>query len=254
MIRISGKPLDPKTLDGQYTQGSVGRSIIEIMSNSEETYDYDSLGELQFELNLREATVTAARELDRSGMDFAIFRKSKCNADYWSRTDEGGFVLKDNVKPSDAIRDIYQNGSDYATECATAILIVYYKAILDVFPKLLFDQVFSDIELMNWHHIDKNLREIGLMDDVKDYLPGDRMYFMNPDVNPEKPEWQGENVIMLDNDVFYGHGLGIRDEATMIKELNKNRVEGARESAYLMKKASRPDFKKLWGILQAYHP
>lgn len=254
MIKISGKQLDPKTLDGTYPQMSLEHSILETISSSEENYDYDSLDELQFELDLRKATLNAARELDRSGMDFAIFRKSKCNSDYWSRTDEGGFMLKDDVKPSDAIRDIYKNGSQYATECATAILIVFYKAILDAFPKLLFDQVFSSIQLMNWHHVDTVLRDIGLMNNVKDYLPGDRGYFINPDVSPEKPEWQGENVIMLDNGVFYGHGLGIHNQATIIKELNKNRIEGAQESAYLMKNVSRPDYRKLWSIRQAYQP
>ena len=60
-------------------------------------------------------------------MGFATFRKSKCNLDFWNRTDEGGFVLKDGVKASEAIHDIFANSPKYATECATAMMIVYIK-------------------------------------------------------------------------------------------------------------------------------
>lgn len=252
MILILGKELDIKNLESQYPQNSFERSLIETMSKTDNSYD--SMAQLQFEIEMRKATVNSAKELNRSGMDFAIFRKSKCNREYWSRVDDGGFVLKDNVKPSAAIQDIYKNGPSYATECATAMVIVFYKAVLDVYPPALFDKTFPKIELMNWHHVGTVLRGIGLLKDVKVFLPGDRMYFMNPDVDPETPEWQGENVIMLDTDSFYGHGLGISNKATIIKELNENRSDYAEESAYLMNKASRPDYRKLFDIRQGYHP
>ena len=81
-----------------------------------------------------------------------------------------------------------------------------------------------------------------------DYIPGDRRYFVNPDVDPLTPQWQGENVIDLDGELYYGHGIGIYNAETIIKELNKNRSEGADESARLKDSAGRPNFKKLADI------
>ena len=77
------------------------------------------------------------------------------------------------------------------------------------------------------------------------YLLGDRGYFRNPDVNPKTPEWQGENVIVLPDSLYYGHGIGIADADDMIKALNSNRIAGAERSAYLLDMAGRPDYRQL---------
>ena len=101
---------------------------------------------------------------------------------------------------------------------------------------------------MNWHKIDRLLREIGVMNKAKDYLPGDRRYFANPDVDPLTPEWQGENVIDMNHGVYYGHGIGKHDAQTIITALNDNRKQNAHNSAYLMDSAGRPNFKNLSDI------
>lgn len=152
------------------------------------------------------------------------------------------------MSASDAIDDIFKNGYEYATECATAMVIVYYKAILDVFPAELFNRLFKRIELMNWRRLDPLLDGIGRLDYTGGFLPGDRRYFRNPDVNPATPEWQGENVIMLGPDLYYGHGIGVGGDDTFISALNKNRVRGSSQSAYLINRAGRPNFKNLFKI------
>lgn len=250
MIFISGKPLAPEGLNS-YPSGSFERNLLMAMSGSNP--HYDNMEQLSFELELRKATVNAAKELNHSELDFAIFRKSRCNKTYWTRTAEGGFLLKDNVKSSAAIHDIYINSSDYATECATATVIVYLKAVLDVYPPALFDLTFNPIYLMNWHSVNPPLSGIGQLSDIKTFLPGDRAYFMNPDVNPETPEWQGENAVVLSPDSYYGPGLGIHDEATMVRMLNHHRVEDAQQTAYLLMQAGSPDYNNLLKIRQGYH-
>ena len=65
-----------------------------------------------------------------------------------------------------------------------AMVILYYKALLEILPEEAFNRSFTDIYLMNWNRIDSNLREIGLMRTTKDYLPGDRRYFDNPRRQP----------------------------------------------------------------------
>lgn len=248
MIIISGSVVQPEDVNANYAQGSVERVIIDALASSRERYSYDSLDQLNFELRLRKEIITASHELYQSGMGFEIFRETRCNPMYWDRTSEGGFRLKNGVKPSDAIRDIFEHGSQYGTECATAMMIVYYKALLNIYPENLFNKTFPKIELMNWHRIDRLLQDVGFMRKRKDYLPADRRYFANPDVSPLTPEWQGENEIDIGGELYYGHGLGIYNAETIIQALNKHRSEDADETAHLLDSAGRPDFKSLADI------
>lgn len=246
MITISGSPLSASELAGTYPANSVERQVLDTMSKSAGTYRYDTLHQLKFELALRKEIVDAAKRLNGSGMRFAVFHKSKCNPDYWERTSNGGFSLKSGVKPSDAIRDIFTHGRKYATECATAMVIVYYGALVELYPEETFNSLFRSIYLMNWHRLDPLLREVGTPVTVTDILLGDRCYFRNPQVSPKTPELQGENVIVLPNGLYYGHGIGITSAEQIIRILNANRIEDATESAYFMENsAARPNFKRL---------
>ena len=252
MITITGTSFDVSTMMDDYPRGSIERQLLEVMSQSAENYRFDSLSQLQFELRLRKEIVKAARELNDSRFSFAIFHKSRVNTEYWERTPNGGFRLKSGASPSDAIRDIFTNGVAYATECATAMIIIYYKALLSVYGDKLFNEVFPSIYLMNWHGIDPLLRSVGIPRKTKDVLLGDRKYFDNPDVNPKTPEWQGENVIVLPGDLYYGHGIGINTAEEMIRSLNGNRKKNATRSAFLLDSAGRPDFDQLAGIYQRH--
>ncbi len=243
MIRISGKLVDSSILN-QYGANSIEGKILNILLASDQVYNYDSLNELKFELTLRKSIVTASKDLNRSRMDFLVFRKSRCNPDFWYRTGEGGFELKSGVRPSDAIKDIYINSSKYGTECATAMVIVYYKALVDVLPENLFNRMFPRIYLMNWQHLDNDLGIVDYMR-VADYLPGDCRYFKNPDVDPLKSEWQGENVFLMENGLYYGHGIGITTGDRIIEALNRKRIKGSTISAYLLPSAKRLNFKYL---------
>jgi protein-glutamine gamma-glutamyltransferase len=245
MIIIDNKPLDVSTLSSEYTEGSLERKILNVMSSSPEKYTYDSLNQLKFELKMRREIVSAAAALNKSDLEFEVFRKSRANPEFWIRRDDGGFQLRPGVKASDAIRDIYRNGSKYATECATAMQIVYYKALLEIFSEDAFNKMFRDITLMNWNDISGPLRDIGVMHRKSDGLPGDRRYFANPDVDPKTPEWQGENVIDMGDGTYYGHGIGRHKAGAIIEALNENRRDGATREAYLMDSAGLPDFKRL---------
>jgi len=248
MIVISGSTFDVSKIIGDYPEKSIERQLLITMSESAENYRYDSLEQLQFELGLRREIVDTAWALYESGLNFAVFYQTKCNPAYWIRTGNGGFRLKNGVKPSDAIRDIFSNGHEYATECATAMLIVYYGALLNVFPEETFNKLFPSIYLMNFHGIDPLLGAVGTPKKVTDLLLGDRGYFKNPDVDPKTPQWQGENVIVLPDGLFYGHGIGIANAEKIIHALNLNRSPGASRSAYLIDAAARPDFKNLADI------
>lgn len=248
MIIISNNLFKVEDYINEYKPNNIEREIITKMGLSKERYEYNSLEQLQFELTLRTNIVIASVNLNKSDMSFKVFRKSICNKEYWERTNEGGFLLKKGIKPSVAIKDIIINSSQYGTECATAMIIVYYQALLNTFPEKLFNELFTKIHLMNWHYIDDLLEDAGYLKMQSDYLPGDRRYIYNPDVNPKTPEWQGENIIDLSDDTYYGHGIGIGSVDDIVTELNEFRIEKSKTSAYLLNSAARLNFKNLANI------
>ncbi|MDR3277181.1 MAG: protein-glutamine gamma-glutamyltransferase [Oscillospiraceae bacterium] len=249
MITIHGNTADYEPLARELT-GSVERETLSRLWKSPSVYDYGSAGQLKFELELRREIVNAAYRLLRGGLRFETFRNTYCNERFWQRRADGGFELRRGVSAAEAVSDMFENGRLYGTECATAMQIVYYGALAKVFPRDLFDREFAGAYLMNWHKIDRDLRETGLMRASGDYLPGDRRYFINPDVNPETPEWQGENVIDLGDGTYYGHGIGRTRGSDIIAELDRYRRNGARRGAYLLDSAGRPDFERLFDIYE----
>jgi protein-glutamine gamma-glutamyltransferase len=246
MIKISGKVYTSSEIKNSFSTSKTQANMIDILVSSEEVYGYISLSQLKFELDLRTNIIASAREIDKSNVQFSIFRKSRCNTAYWERESNGGFVLKDGIKASTGIMDIFINSAKYATECATVIVIIYYKALLNMYKETLFNELYPEIELMNWENLDENLA-IRTYRSVKDYLPGDCRYFKNPDVNPITPEWQGENAIDMDYGLYFGHGIGIRTQEQIIRTLNKKRKAGAAESAYLTSSVTRQNYKYLAG-------
>ncbi len=199
---------------------------------------------MQFESNLRSNIVEAAGDLSKGGTRFATFRTSFCNSKYWHLTNEGGFLLKSGVYPSVGIQDIFENGPKYGFECATSIIIVLYKGVLDTIGDSEFNRLFPNLLLHSWH----TDSDLGLTQDDagSDYArPGDVLYFKNPEVNPAKMEWQGENVIKMCDNLYYGHGVGIKPAQGIIAALNKHRIPDATQSAYLLDQVAYPDYAYL---------
>lgn len=242
MIEIGGQSVQPAALYQSGSVSSLGKIILEQMSQSEQTYSYLSMEALKYEVRLRESIVAAAKDMNRSWATFATFEKSKGNSKYWDVDDKGVFKLKPGVRPSEAIRDIFKTGRKYAFECATAIVILYYKAVLDTMDESAFNQAFPNLRLYSWNYDP----DLGLQTHVvADLLPGDVVYFKNPDVDPKNPEWQGENAVVMGDGTYFGHGVGIKSKEKMIAVLNRKRKPDATQSAYLMDEVTRPDFRNL---------
>lgn len=254
MVYLNGEQFDAAPLINAYPANAIERTILAQMTQSGDTFRFKSEDALKFEVNLRAKTAEAAQALNRSGMDFAVFHQSRCNEAYWVRKDNGGFLLREGASPAAAIRDIFQNGRKYGTECATAMVIVFYGALLNVYGDTLFNRTFPSIYLMNWNRMDPLLQSVGIPKDVQSLIIGDRGYFNNPDVNPQTPEWQGENVIVLPGGLYYGHGIGIATAKNIIAALNGNRKDGAQRTAYLMDAAGRPNYNELYRQYAAFTP
>lgn len=203
-------------------------------------YYYPSPEAQNFERNMRNNIMESAKALNASDADFATFKGSRGNPRFWTRTNNGGLQLNNDVLPSAGVLDIFQNGHLYAFECATAMVVVLYRATIESIGEKAFNTYFRDLFLWDWNY-DSNLRLIATYSKPEISL-GDVVYFKNPDHAPSKPEWQGENAIMLGNGLFYGHGIGITTAQGIIDSLNEERIPGSRTSAYFTDEALHPDF------------
>ncbi|WP_166245600.1 protein-glutamine gamma-glutamyltransferase [Paenibacillus turpanensis] len=242
MIRISDAPVSAGQLLKEVSPSAVSLAAFMRMSTNKEQYEFDSYRNFSYEMQLRDSIVRAASELNYSGVSFAVDEKSRCNPQFWRRTANGGFELLPGVTPANAIRDIYANGAMYAFECAAAIVIVLYKAVLSTYTDDMFNRLFANLYLYHWNY-DHDLRLSSVPGNQ--FLPGDVLYFDNPEVNPETPQWQGENVVDMGGGLYYGHGIGITTADRIIYHLNNHRRLGAMQSAFLMNQATRPDFAYL---------
>ncbi|GEB32083.1 MULTISPECIES: protein-glutamine gamma-glutamyltransferase [Brevibacillus] len=243
MLIISGRQANPAVLADEWGLNRVQREVVQRMAASGEEFVYPSPELLQFELKMRDHLVRSAIALYESGIAFSTFENSRANPVYWDRTELGGFRLRTGVPPSQGIINIFQEGRKYATECATAMVIILYHAVLQSIRREDFERMFADILLYDWRYDqDLDLRTTR----TTTFLPGDILYFANPDHNPDKPQWQGENAVDLGRGMYYGHGAGIRDAESMIEFLNEQRRYGATRSAYLVPQATRPGFAYLF--------
>ncbi|MFD2671237.1 protein-glutamine gamma-glutamyltransferase [Marinicrinis sediminis] len=238
MIKIYGNPSPLSHSDISYTPGisPLQRHILETMITHPEVAVYRNLNELRFDLAMRESIIQSAYALNQSGASFAVFSRAYCNPMYWIRTSNGGFQLRPDRRPSDAIRNIFQQGDLYGFECATAIIIVFYHAVLQILGDQTFNELFQGLYIRDWQH-DQDLHVITRK--YRMYIPGDVRYFKNPDHDPMRPEWQGENVVDVGYGLYYGHGIGIRSGAEIIAFLNGLRYPMAQRSAYLLDQATR---------------
>ncbi|MFJ5624376.1 protein-glutamine gamma-glutamyltransferase [Peribacillus loiseleuriae] len=239
MIQLSGMHSQQS---GMWPSGSMESVIIQQMQETPVVYSYQSIDELSFELKLRKNIIVSARAMNQGYAEFEIFANSYCNPQYWHLTNTGGFQLRHDVIPSDAIQDIYKNSSLYAFECATATVIIYYHAVLNSMDEHVFNQLFQNLYLYSWH-VDPDLGIQSIHTDH--FLPGDIVYFNNPDFDPETSWWRGENAVVLGDGTYFGHGLGMGTAEQMFQALNKERKPGSSQLAYLMNSVIRPSFKHL---------
>lgn len=242
MIQIAGMPFRPNELN----VGSLEKEIIQQMSDNRFLYSYPSIHVFLFELDLRKNIIESSRDMSNSQSLFTIFQYARCNDTYWQLTNTGGFLLKPNATPADAILDIYNNSSQYAFECATACIIVFYHAVLKSIGKPLFNSFFRSIYLYSWH----SDPDLGISTSYGDQiLPGDVVYFKNPDFSPNTPWYRGINAVTMNDGNFFGHGLRIKTAEELIEFLNTQRRPDGVQSAYLTRLVTSPSFQRLSGLL-----
>ncbi|WP_077211286.1 protein-glutamine gamma-glutamyltransferase [Bacillus dakarensis] len=235
MIIMMGTLLE----DPPHSLSEIEGTIFKELQASKYPRYYISMNQLRFEILLRSNIIEAAIKLSNSAAEFNIFKNSKFNPLYWIKT-RRGYALRPNVLPSAAIADIFKNGHEYAFECSTAIVLIYYYAVLQSINIQAFNQLFRNLLVWDWSY-DEDLKIITKAG--TDYIPGNVLYFYNPDY--KYPVWIGENTVYMGKDLYFGHGIGIGTKEEMIQSLNTLRKPNAIRSAYLLEQYSTLDFQYL---------
>lgn len=235
MILVAGKYVEIPPFQLSKKQGEIFR----FLKNSLEMHSYENQKQLYFELFLRENLIKSANALNESDVEFSVFQTSKFHTKFWTKT-RRGYMQKPNVLPSHAIKDIFKNSHEYAFECSTAIVVMFYYSVLQSIDEGAFNRLFNHLLIWDWSYDE----DLGIITKVgNDFIPGDVLYFYNPDY--KNPVWIGENVVLLGENEYFGHGIGTGTAEEMIKALNSLRKEDAIKSAYLIHQYSRLNYKYL---------
>jgi protein-glutamine gamma-glutamyltransferase len=174
--------------------------------------------------------------MGRAGHDFALIKDHRANPAFFAVGDGGVFTLKQGVEPADAVRDIFASPGKYGFECATAMVIVYYKAMLDLLGDEDFNRICGDLRIGPWAQ-EGDLASVkrsggsgtepASAASIAALKPGEYRYIRNWDVSAKGKAagWQGENVIYLGQGKYYGHPFGVASAETIISHLNTHRVD-----------------------------
>jgi len=200
------------------------------------------------EVQIRTHTTEGAKILDQAkqagrGMGFANdLRKTQANPQFWNVDQNGRMSVRAGVSPSDAIDDVFNNPNAYTVDCATASHVVGLRAIKNTIGAEDFNRTHQGLNIYGWDA--KRLGAGGNMQSISKVTgsqnerargglrAGDVGYFKNPD--NISTEWQGENVISLGGDKYWGHPGGTKSSQGWVDWINQNaRTPYATREAFL---------------------
>jgi hypothetical protein len=175
------------------------------------TFTYPSYAEFAAAVRIRINIVEAAR---RTALAFHTTKLERPN-DYWSYSEETGFILLPGKPLIEALRKATQpesSGMRYVFSCYRATEYVILLAIAEEAarsnPELLqqLQQQWETRAIMSRQFHEIFLDEIGSMNEPlpsRYYIPGDRLWFRNPDAHSANIDgYEGSWVFYLGNGLF----------------------------------------------------
>ena len=200
------------------------------------------------EVQIRTHTVEGAKILDQAkqagrGLGFANdLRKTQANPQFWNVDQQGRMSLRQGVSPADAVDDVFNNPNAYTLDCAAASHVVGLRAIKNTIGAEDFNRTHDGLSIYGWQAERRgpggNMQTISKVtgnqnDRAQGGLKaGDVGYFKNPD--NISTEWQGENVISLGGDQYWGHPGGTKSSQGWVNWMNQNaRTPYATREAFL---------------------
>ena len=198
-------------LDPQGNPGDLEREILLAMLLSPVAFEFSSPQELASAVRVRKNIVEAARV---TALDFHTTEAER-PADYWTYAKGRGFTILPGKSLVTALQKATQPGASgqlYSFSCYRAteyvILLGIAQELMTCNP-LLFSQLQRQWEtraIMSAEFHEVFLREYGSMDEplpVKYYVPGDRLWFRNPDdSSSDVTGYEGSWVFYLGSGLF----------------------------------------------------
>ncbi|MBK6689695.1 MAG: hypothetical protein IPG45_34840 [Deltaproteobacteria bacterium] len=200
------------------------------------------------------AVVSACLEMHQAQHEFAIAPRQKFSSEFWRRDGQlsryATFHLKPGAKASSAMNDVFVNPDAYRFECATALVLVYYRAIQKLIGDSDFDRLMGDLKIGPWEYeadLQRFLMASGRGDQpatearAQELKFGEYTYTKNWAVS-----WwgwakgcQGQNQIRLDEDLYYAHSYALVGQGDIVARENGARVLGAKTSASMTDRQQR---------------
>lgn len=257
-----------KLLDANF-DGKLDENDLVFTKDAQGQVQIEKIGKaLSDRVRIGESIVRASHEMAKAKHGFGDL---DFNPGAWHADEDEDFpttmYANPGVPASVALMDIFNNPDMYQFECATAQVIVRYRAMLDLLGEEDFNRICGDLRIGVWDQEDHAAEiwkvsgrasaaggheEVTMPEAERGKVkPGDYTYFKNWDVSPSAKEagWQGENVIALGDGMYYGHPFGIVSDEKIIQYLNKNRNPGSTRSASLLDLHARVDSKLLeWDV------
>jgi hypothetical protein len=197
------------------------------------------VGDEYFDMQFRGATIDACNQFN-DGMNSGRLSfegdmtKQQYNEEFWEPvTIEGRefWRVKEGINPSDAINDVFENGS-YTLDCAASTNMVALKAEMDTIGVDNFNSDYNGLTMSGWT-VGTDKHGTGQLEfdlngpldyysgdahnndgNAEDLRPGDFVYFRNLDVEYGSAANQGENAFYMGNNengepVFFGNPIGM---------------------------------------------
>ncbi len=202
--------------------------------------------------HIGQAVVNAAKKLAQAKTRFCSPWYMRFNPSFWELYKGDHYIVKEGQSPSAALLDIFNNKAfTPCHECSTAIIIIFYRAILDLIGNEHFDRVFDQSDIrkkliigpMAYGRISNYITSIGAgnrratSSQAANFKPGSYGYVRNwSHYNSESTYddgWQGENIIFLGDGFVFGHPFGIEKLSTVIDGVDSHRREGFDDPAGL---------------------
>lgn len=235
--------------DVAWTKGADGRVKVQQISQA-----------MADRVRVGAAVVSACLEMHQAHHEFAIAPRQKFSSEFWRRDGQlshfATFHLKPGAKASAAMNDVFLHPDGYRFECATALVLVYYRAIQKLIGDSDFDRIMGDLKIGPWEFeadLERFLVRSGRGDQPatearsRELTFGEYTYTKNWAVS-----WwgwakgcQGQNQIRLDEDLYYAHSYELVGQGDIVARENGARVWGAKTSASMTDRQERLDPKLL---------
>jgi hypothetical protein len=182
---------------------------------------------------------------------YGIRSQVRVSTAYWEGTLQPGFYqVRQYVRGSDAVNDIFENPKQYRFGDSYATTIVYLKAMLDLLGPTDFDRVVPSLTIgpfsltpfvTQMAEVTGNTGQNADAQLRSELRAGDESYFLNPSASDDAKKARSDEqyAIYLGDGKWYAHPFGITTEEAILEYLNRSSDSEADQLARMTRMKTR---------------